>query len=77
MSQRQSGTNTLPGVSDELANFFTEKSNEFSSARKQRGKALPQSLASADTIKDYKQLSCYDILHSTGNPGITSLDLQV
>lgn len=67
----------FPGVSEELVKFFTEKSNMFSSARKSRGKALPEGLASPEAIKEYRELSCHDALHSTSVPGITCMDMQV
>lgn len=66
----------FPGVSEELVKFFTEKSNMFSSARKSRGKALPEGLASPEAIKEYRELSCHDALHSTSVPGITCMDMQ-
>uniref|UniRef100_A0A183BW19 BHLH domain-containing protein n=1 Tax=Globodera pallida TaxID=36090 RepID=A0A183BW19_GLOPA len=42
----------LPGISNELVKFFTDKYQDFSSARKERGKKLPGALASVEQIQN-------------------------
>nr|CAD2184215.1 unnamed protein product [Meloidogyne enterolobii] len=66
----------LPGIDADLIEFFTLKSQEFSSSRKQRGKNLPEDLASVEDVKRYEEIKCHDALHSASVPGITALDLQ-
>ena len=68
---------SMPGVSEDLVKFFTGKATELSTARKLRGKALPETLAAAEVIKEYKETVTHDAIHSTSAPGITALDLQV
>ncbi|KAL7078803.1 hypothetical protein ACQ4LE_002456 [Meloidogyne hapla] len=69
-------TGGLPGINEKLVDFFTRKSQEFSSSRKQRGKNLPEGLASVVDIESYEEIKCHDALHSASVPGINALDLQ-
>jgi hypothetical protein len=64
-------------MSKHILKFFTEKSQEFSTARKQRGKNLPESLAPVDNIQKYVETKCFDAMHSASNPGIVAFDMQV
>lgn len=66
----------LPGISESIIKSLQDKAAEFSTARKQRGKNVPEGLASVDDIKQYVEKSCHDGIHSASAPGITALDLQ-
>jgi pre-mRNA-processing factor 19 len=66
----------LPGISEELVDFFRRENNEFSSARKQRGKNLPAGLAPLVDLEAYEEIKCHDALHSASIPGINALDMQ-
>lgn len=76
VEMRQEEEHGLSGINEELVNFFTEKSQEFSTARKQRGKNLPESLAPVDNIQKYVETKCFDAMHSASNPGIVAFDMQ-
>ncbi|KAL3090992.1 hypothetical protein niasHT_013179 [Heterodera trifolii] len=75
-AEEGAGADGLPGISEELVNFFTDKCQDFSTARKQRGRNLPEGLASVEQIQKYEEIACHDALHSASVPGITALDLQ-
>ncbi|KAI3410056.1 hypothetical protein GPALN_006420 [Globodera pallida] len=70
------GVDGLPGISDDLVKFFTDKYQDFSTARKQRGRNLPEALASVEQIQKYEEIACHDALHSASVTGITALDMQ-
>ncbi|KAI6232707.1 Pre-mRNA-processing factor 19 [Aphelenchoides fujianensis] len=66
----------LPGLNDEAIAKIQEKGSELSTERKQRGKTLPEGLASAETLAAYREVNVNSGIHSTGTPGITCMDLQ-
>uniref|UniRef100_A0A915CQF8 Pre-mRNA-processing factor 19 n=1 Tax=Ditylenchus dipsaci TaxID=166011 RepID=A0A915CQF8_9BILA len=66
----------LPGISETIIVTLQDKATAYSSARKLRGKKLPEGLASVDDIKQYVQTSCQDGIHNASAPGITALDIQ-
>jgi len=76
MGSQEIQAEDLPGVSEALVTFFSDKSTEFSTARKLRGKTQPEGLASVEDITNYTEKNCLDVLHSSGVPGITAMDLQ-
>ena len=54
-----------------------DTARHLTTARKQKGKNLPEGLATVDDVKEYSQIAVHTGIHSTGTPGITALDLQV
>jgi len=62
------------GISDDLQQVLQNKAEELSVKRKQKGKKLPEGLASQDDIKDYS-VNVHSGLHSASSPGILCLDL--
>uniref|UniRef100_H2YDK9 Pre-mRNA-processing factor 19 n=1 Tax=Ciona savignyi TaxID=51511 RepID=H2YDK9_CIOSA len=52
-----------------------DKASVLTSERKKRGKRMPEDLASADDIREYKQIASHPGLHSASVPGILCLDL--
>uniref|UniRef100_A0A914BXV8 Pre-mRNA-processing factor 19 n=1 Tax=Acrobeloides nanus TaxID=290746 RepID=A0A914BXV8_9BILA len=66
----------LTGITPAIQRKLEEKAATLTAARKQRGKAMPENLATPDEVKTYKQVSVNNSIHSTGTPGITALDLQ-
>lgn len=65
------------GISDAVIDKLSEKAGQLTTARKQRGKVVPEGLAKVEDIVNYKQSACHTGIHSTGTPGITTLDVQV
>ena len=65
------------GISDAVLDKLSEKANQLTAARKQRGKAVPEGLAKTEDIGNYKQVASHTGIHSTGTPGVTALDVQV
>ncbi|KAK4749165.1 hypothetical protein SAY87_026614 [Trapa incisa] len=62
-----------PGITDPLIEELTECNASLSQQRKKR--QIPSTLASADDVERYTQLSSHP-LHKTNKPGILSLDIN-
>lgn len=65
------------GITSAIQRKLEEKAATLTAARKQRGKALPENLASPEEVKTYKQIAVNNSIHSASVPGITALDLRV
>uniref|UniRef100_A0A8R1DI76 Pre-mRNA-processing factor 19 n=1 Tax=Caenorhabditis japonica TaxID=281687 RepID=A0A8R1DI76_CAEJA len=63
------------GLSEAILIKLEEKSKSLTADRKQRGKSLPDGLAKQDELTGLKQTSLHTAIHSTGTPGLTSLDI--
>ncbi|CAD5212454.1 unnamed protein product [Bursaphelenchus okinawaensis] len=66
----------LPGLSEQNIQKIEEFGNGLSQKRKQKGKKLPEGLASTETLAQFKEGAVHTGLHSVGTPGITCLDLN-
>jgi len=64
------------GISEEIVQRLQEKSAVLTQIRKQRGKKLPEGLATIDDIKSYKCTGSHTGLHSASMTGITTLDVN-
>lgn len=64
------------GISEEVVQKLQEKSAVLTQIRKQRGKKLPEGLASIDDIKSYKCTGSHTGLHSASMTGITTIDIK-
>lgn len=64
------------GISEEVVQRLNEKSTTLTQLRKQRGKKLPEDLATIDDIKSYKCIGSHTGLHSASTTGITTLDVK-
>ena len=64
------------GISDEVANRLQEKSTALTQMRKQKGKNIPEELASVDDIKSLQMSASHVGLHSASVPGITCMDVK-
>lgn len=69
-------SNADEGISEEIVQKLQEKSVVLTQIRKQRGKKLPEGLASLDDIKEYKCVGSHTGLHSASMTGITTLDIK-
>ncbi|CAD6187921.1 unnamed protein product [Caenorhabditis auriculariae] len=64
------------GISEAIIKSLEEKSKSLTAERKSRGKNLPSGLASQEDFSNFKQKAAHTGIHSTGTPGITSLDVK-
>ncbi|KAF6018878.1 PRPF19 [Bugula neritina] len=65
------------GMSEDVTVKIQAKADSLTADRKRRGKTIPEGLASADDISQYRQLASHTGLHSAGVPGLLALDLQL
>uniref|UniRef100_H2YDK7 Pre-mRNA-processing factor 19 n=1 Tax=Ciona savignyi TaxID=51511 RepID=H2YDK7_CIOSA len=63
------------GLTEDVIQKLQDKASVLTSERKKRGKRMPEDLASADDIREYKQIASHPGLHSASVPGILCLDL--
>lgn len=77
MEVEQDNDCDLPGIKESVVKRFNEIAAQLSTSRKQRGKVLPEGLASVDDIRAYKETVSHNAIHSASVPGITCLDIQV
>lgn len=73
----QGHANIEEGISEEVAQKLQEKSSVLTQIRKQKGKKLPEDLATIEDIKSYHCLGSHTGLHSASTTGITALDVKV
>lgn len=69
-------TNVEEGISEEVIQRLQEKSSVLTQIRKQRGKKLPEELATIEDIKSYRCVGSHTGLHSASMTGITTLDIK-
>lgn len=64
------------GISEEVIQKLQDKASVLTQLRKQKGKKLPDDLATPEDIKSYKCTASHVGLHSASIVGILSLDIQ-
>nr|CAG4644702.1 EOG090X0489 [Leptodora kindtii] len=64
------------GLTPEIISQLQDKATVLTQERKRRGKTVPEGLATADMIKNYKTLASHPGLHSASMPGILSMDVH-
>ncbi|CAI4230643.1 unnamed protein product [Auanema sp. JU1783] len=64
------------GLSSAVIKKLDDKASGLTAIRKQRGKSAPENLAKPDDITNFKQINSHNAIHSTGNPGITAMDIK-
>lgn len=64
------------GLSDEIIARLQERAAQLTEERKKRGKTMPERLAKARDISEYKQISSLVGIHSPSVPGILCLDVS-
>lgn len=72
----QMKSNVEEGITEEVIQKLQEKSATLTQIRKQRGKKLPEGLATIDDIKSYQCVGSHTGLHSASMAGITTLDIK-
>jgi len=72
----QAKTVVEEGISDEVAQKLQEKSSVLTQLRKQKGKKLPEELATVEEIKAFSCVGSHTGLHSASITGITCLDVK-
>lgn len=72
----RTATQSEEGISEEVSLKLQEKSAMLTQWRKQKGKKVPEDLATSDDIKAYKCVASHTGLHSTSVAGITTLDIK-
>lgn len=64
------------GISEEVSQKLQEKSAALTQMRKQKGKKIPEDLATIDEIKNLHSIGSHTGLHSASITGITALDIK-
>lgn len=64
------------GISEEISQKLQEKSATLTQMRKQKGKKIPEDLATGEEIKNFKLIGSHTGLHSASISGITALDIK-
>lgn len=64
------------GISEEVAQKLQEKSSVLTQLRKQKGKKIPEGLATIEDIKSYHCVGSHTGLHSASITGIVALDIK-
>ncbi|VUZ50586.1 unnamed protein product [Hymenolepis diminuta] len=64
------------GLSEEIITRLQERAVQLTDERKKRGKTLPEGLAKARDISEYRQIASLVGIHSPSVPGILCLDIS-
>ena len=64
------------GMTQEIIDKLQDKAKVLTGERKKRGKTVPEELASADAIRNFKSIASHPGLHSASVPGILALDIN-
>ena len=64
------------GVSEQVISRLQERAAKLTEERKRRGKTMPEGLAKARDIAEYRQVASHVGLHSPSVPGILCLDVS-
>ncbi|UJR08412.1 hypothetical protein I4U23_012682 [Adineta vaga] len=72
----QASTTTSEGMTDEIIQKLHDKASVLTQLRKQRGKRVPEGLATVDEIRNFRCSATHTALHSASNPGILALDIS-
>lgn len=70
------GQGSAEGMTDAIIQKLQDKAAVLTQLRKQRGKRVPEGLASVDEMKTFRCLATHTALHSASSPGILSLDIS-
>lgn len=63
------------GMTEEIIQKLQDKATLLTAERKKRGKTVPEGLATAEDLRQYRQLASHVGLHSASMPGILALDV--
>ncbi|XP_076808740.1 pre-mRNA-processing factor 19-like [Clavelina lepadiformis] len=63
------------GLTEDVIQKLQDKASVLTTERKKRGKRMPEDLAVADDLRNYRQVASHPGLHSASIPGILCLDL--
>lgn len=64
------------GLSEEVIQRLQEKASTLTQIRKQKGKKIPEELATVEDIKAFKCVGSHTGLHSASITGITTMDIK-
>lgn len=64
------------GMTDDVIKKLQDKASVLTTARKQRGKSVPEGLTKAEDLKQFSQIASHVGLHSASIPGLTALDIH-